>query len=247
MVMKSATEAMRGLIYIAAAQGDRTDAAKSAEEKQKHAARTGIYTPIVKGWITEFSQEITYLGTQIHGGMGYIEETGSAQHYRDARIMTIYEGTTGIQGLDLAGRKTLSDNGEALSDLLDEIQETAKDMSAVDSLSGMAASLLKAVQSGRDAMAWLLEHAAQDRNAVGSASVNYMMLMGYLCGGWVMGLSALKANQLLASGGGDESFLKTKQVTAQFYFDHLLPRTASYLATVMAGSESMMALNEDQF
>jgi len=247
MVMKSATEAMRGLIYIAAAEGDRTDAAKSTEEKQKHAARTGIYTPIVKGWITEFSQEITYLGTQIHGGMGYIEETGSAQHYRDARIMTIYEGTTGIQGLDLAGRKTLSDNGEALSDLLDEIQETARNMSAVDSLSGMAASLKAAVQSGREAIAWVLEHGAQDRNAVGGASVNYMMLMGYLCGGWVMGLSALKANQLLASGGGDESFLKTKQMTAKFYFEHLLPRTKSYLATVLAGSESMMALNEDQF
>jgi len=134
-----------------------------------------------------------------------------------------------------------------LSDLLDEIQETAKDMSAVDSLSGMAASLMAAVQSGREAMAWVLEHGAQDRNAVGSASVNYMMLMGYLCGGWVMGLSALKANQLLASGGDDESFLKTKQMTAKFYFEHLLPRTASYQATVLAGSESMMALNEGQF
>ena len=247
MVMKSATEAMRGLIYIAAAEGDKTHFAKSPEDAQKHAARTGIYTPVVKGWITELSQEITYLGTQVHGGMGYIEETGSAQHYRDARIMTIYEGTTGIQGLDLAGRKTLSDGGEALDDLFDEIQETAKNMSAVDSLSDMAAALLKAVQSGREAMAWLLEHAQQDRNAVGGASVNYMMLMGYLCGGWVMGLSALKANELLESGSGDESFLKTKQVTAQFYFDHLLPRTTSYLAMVTAGSESMMALDEDQF
>jgi len=247
MLMKSATEAMRGLIYFAAAEGDRERAAKSPEQAKKHAARTGIYTPVVKGWITELSQEITYLGMQINGGMGYIEETGSAQYYRDVRIMTIYEGTTGIQGLDLAGRKTLSDKGEAMGDLLDEIQQTAKDMSAIDSLSGMAASLSSAVQSGREAMAWLLEHAAQDRNAVGGASVNYMMLMGYLCGGWVMGVSALKAIKALESGSGDESFLKAKQVTAQFYFEHLLPRTASYFSTVMAGSESMMALNEDQF
>jgi len=131
--------------------------------------------------------------------------------------------------------------------LLNEVQQTASEMSAVNGLSAMAASLATAVQSGREALAWLLEHGAQDRNEAGGASVNYMMLMGYLCGGWVMGRSALKANQLLAAGAGDESFLKTKQVTAQFYFEHLLPRTASYLATVVAGSGSMMALDEDQF
>jgi len=193
------------------------------------------------------SQEITSLGVQIHGGMGYVEETGSAQHYRDARIATIYEGTTGIQGLDLAGRKTLGDNGEALQDLLDEIQATAEEMSVVGSLSSMAVSLKKAVQSGAEARAWLLEHAKQDRNIAGGASVNFMMLMGYLCGGWVMGQSALKAKQMLEAGGGDEAFLETKQVTAQFYLDHLLPRVESYITTVKTGSESMMALDVEQF
>ena len=247
MVMKSATEAMRGLIYIAAAEGDRIHSAKTPEEARRHAARTGVYTPIVKGWITELSQEVTYLGTQIHGGMGYIEETGSAQHYRDVRIMAIYEGTTGIQGLDLAGRKTLGDKGAALGDLLDEIQGTAKDMSGVNRLCNMADSLIAAVVLGRKAVAWLLEHAPHDRDAAGGASVNFMMLMGYLCGGWVMGKSALKASQLLESSGDDEAFLRAKQVTAQFYFDHLLPRTASYYATVSAGNDSMMALAEDQF
>ncbi len=238
---------MRGLIYMAAAEGDRTSAAKTPDEANKHAARTGVYTPIVKGWISELCQEITYLGTQIHGGMGYVEETGSAQFYRDARIMTIYEGTTGIQGLDLAGRKTLGDNGEAVQDLLDEIQATAEDMSGTDGLAGMAASLKQAVTAGGEAKAWLLEHAKQDRNVTGGASVNFMMLMGYLCGGWIMGLSALKAKQLLAAGGGDVAFLETKQVTAQFYFDHLLPRMLGYLATVKSGSESMMALDVEQF
>ena len=247
MVMKSATEAMRGLIYVAAAEGDRERVAKTPEQKHSHAARTGVYTPVVKGWISELCQEITYLGTQIHGGMGYVEETGSAQHYRDARIMTIYEGTTGIQGLDLAGRKTLGDNGEALQGLLDEIQATAESMSGIDSLSAMATSLKQAVQSGLEATAWLLENAKQDRNVTGGASVNFMMLLGYVCGGWVMGLSALKAAQLLEAGGGDEAFLKAKQVTAQFYFDHLLPRSAAYLATVKAGSDSMMALDVEQF
>jgi len=247
MVMKSATEAMRGLIYIAAAEGDSESTAKTPEEARKHALRTGVYTPIVKGWISELCQEVTYLGTQVHGGMGYIEETGSARYYRDARIMTIYEGTTGIQGLDLVGRKTLGDNGAALQDLLDKIQATAKDMSAVAGLEGMAEELKKAAEAGGEARSWLLEHAAKDRNVAGGASVNFMMLMGYLCGGWVLGQSALKAKQLLDAGGGDVAFLETKQVTAQFYFDHLLPRTFSYLATVKSGSDSMMALDIEQF
>jgi len=201
----------------------------------------------VKGWISEFCQEITYLGTQIHGGMGFVEETGSAQFYRDARIMTIYEGTTGIQGLDLAGRKTLGDGGEALQELLDEMQGTAEEMSSIDGLAGMAAALNQALTTGREAKAWLLEHASRDRNVTGGASVNLMMLMGFLSGGWIMGLSALKAKQLLAAGGGDVAFLEAKQVTAQFYFDHLLPRTLGYLATVKSGSESMMALDVEQF
>ena len=247
MVMKSASEAMRGLAYIAAAESDREHSASDPDQARKHALRVGLYTPIVKGWLTELSQEITYLGTQVHGGMGYIEETGSAQLYRDARIMTIYEGTTGIQGLDLAGRKTLGDNGEALQDLLEEILATAQAMSAVDGLAMMGNVLKKAVQSGEEARAWLLENGSQDRNAVGGASVNFMMLMGYLCGGWVMGKSALKATQMLEAGNDDESFLKAKQVTAQFYFEHLLPRTLSYLATVKSGSESMMALDAEQF
>ena len=247
MVMKSATEAMRGLIYIAAAEADCIETAATPEQAQIHALRTGVYTPIVKGWISELSQEITYLGIQIHGGMGFVEETGSAQHYRDARIMTIYEGTTGIQGLDLVGRKTLGDDGEALNDMLDEIQATAEAMSAIDSLSGMSASLTQGVQCGRDARTWLLDNASDNRNIAGGASVNFMMLMGYVCGGWVMGRSALRAAQLLTTDGGDGTFLEAKKTTAQFYFEHLLPRTASYLATVKAGSESLMALDVEQF
>jgi hypothetical protein len=247
MIMKSSTEAMRGLAYIAAAERDRADSAKTPEQSQKHAARTGVYTPIVKGWMSELCQEITYLGTQIHGGMGFVEETGSAQHYRDARIMTIYEGTTGIQGLDLAGRKVLGDNGEALQNLLDEIRVTSADLQGVDKLAGMSGALADAVSSAEQAKDWLLEHAKADRSVAGGASVNLMMLMGYVCGGWVMALSALKATQLLESGGADEAFLKAKLVTAQFYFDHLMPRTMGYLSAIKSGSESMMALDVEQF
>jgi hypothetical protein len=247
MLMKAATEAMRGLAYIAAAEGDRERAAKSSGEAGKHAARTGVYTPIVKGWMSELCQEITYLGMQVHGGMGYVEETGSAQHYRDARIMTIYEGTTGIQAVDLAGRKTLGDSGEAVQSLLDDIQSTADEMSGVEGLAVMGAALTDAVNSAADAKSWLLSNAAEDLNAAGSISVNYMMLLGYLCGAWVMGRSSLKAGHLLETGGGDESFLDAKQKTAQFYFDHFLPRAGSCLAAIKAGSKSIMALDVEQF
>lgn len=247
MIMKAGTEAMRGLAYVAAAESDRSNAASSPEERRKHDLRTGLYTPIVKGWISELAQEVTYMGVQVHGGMGFIEETGIAQHYRDARIMTIYEGTTGIQGLDLAGRKTLADSGAALQDLLDEIQADAEKMAAVEKLAPMAAALKNAVELGGQARQWLLENGKQDRNVAGSASVNFMMLLGFVCGGWIMGKSALKAVQLLESGAGDEAFMKAKLVTAQFYCDHLLPRTVSYLAAIRTGSESIMALDVEQF
>jgi hypothetical protein len=190
---------------------------------------------------------VTYLGIQVHGGMGYIEETGSAQFYRDARIMTIYEGTTGIQALDLAGRKTLGDNGEALQALLDEIRASAESMSGVASLAVMAGALKRAVDGAAEARAWLLENGSRDRNAVGAASVNFMLLMGYLCGGWSMGRAAHKARQMLDSGAGDEAFLRVKLTTAQFYIEHLLPRTGACLAAVRAGSASMMALAAEQF
>jgi hypothetical protein len=247
MTMKAGTEAARGLVYLAGLEIDRVGAAKSPGEAAQHAARTGVYTPIVKGWITEFAQELTYHGLQVHGGAGYIEETGSAQHARDERIMTIYEGTTGIQGLDLAGRKTVMDKGAAVTALLDEIQADAEQVAGVESLAGMAAQLADAVEAGRKATAWLLENAMQDKHAIGSASVNYMMLLGFLCGGWVMANSALKAAQLLESGASDRGFLEAKQVTARFYFDHLLPRVGAYLAAITAGSGSMMAMPEEQF
>jgi len=120
-------------------------------------------------------------------------------------------------------------------------------MSTVESLAGMAASLGEAARAGAQAREWLLDNATADRNIVGGASVNFMLLLGYICGGWVMGLSALKAAQLLEAGTGDEAFLQAKQVTAQFYFDHLLPRTFSCLAAVKSGSDSMMALDVEQF
>jgi alkylation response protein AidB-like acyl-CoA dehydrogenase len=247
MLMKSGTEAMRGLAYLAAAEIDRGRLASDPQQSSRHAARVDLYTPIVKGWLSELAQELTSYGVQIHGGMGFVEETGSAQYYRDARITTIYEGTTGIQANDLIGRKILSNNGEVLADLLQEIQATADELSEVDELSGIGRALREGADAGTEALKWLIDNAKDNRNVAGAAGVNYLMLLGYVCGGWIMGLSALKAKQLLAAGGGDESFLEAKLATARFYCDHLLPRAGACLVSVKAGPESTMALSEDQF
>jgi len=247
MLMKSGTEAMRALAYVAAAEIDRSRLSRDPAEAARHFARVELFTPIVKGWLTEMAQEITSLGIQIHGGMGFVEETGSAQYYRDARITTIYEGTTGIQGNDLVGRKTLANGGEVLADLLGDVETVADELSSHQELASLGARLAEALGAAREARQWVLDHAAEDRDVAGAASVNFLMLLGYVCGGWLMGQSALKASARLAAGGGDAAFLESKVVTARFYFEHLLPRAHACLAAVTAGPESMMALTADQF
>ena len=245
--MKSSVEAMRGLALIAAAEIDRNHYAQDDASAKQHNARVELLTPIVKGWLTELAQEVTYLGTQVHGGMGFIEETGSAQHYRDARILTIYEGTTGIQALDLVGRKTLMNGGEHLAELIAEIEATVNELEANEQFAAQGTALREALEAGKTAREWLLANAPDDATAAGSVSVNFMMMFGYICGGWVMGQSALKAQALLDAGNGDPEFLTAKLATAQFFSDHLLPRVKSNLASIQAGSASIMALGEDQF
>jgi alkylation response protein AidB-like acyl-CoA dehydrogenase len=247
MLMKSGTEAMRALAYEASAEIDRSRLAQDSEAAARHGARVDLYTPIVKGWLSVLSEELTSLGVQIHGGMGYVEETGSAQHFRDARITTIYEGTSGIQANDLVGRKTLANGGEVLASLLDDIQSTSDELQSDPSLEALGRALAAGVQLGRDARQWLLDHAGDDRSVAGAASVNFLMLCGYVCGGWMMGRSALQAKRLLDAGAGDQGFLQAKLVTCRFYGEHLLPRAGACLAAMTAGPASIMALAEDQF
>jgi alkylation response protein AidB-like acyl-CoA dehydrogenase len=247
MQMKASAEAMRGLALIAAADIDRAHHAKDPEAKSKWQGRVDLLTPIVKGWLTELSIEVTSLGIQVNGGMGYVEETGSAQHFRDARILTIYEGTTGIQALDLVGRKTLMNKGEWLADLFAEISDVQGQLAQLDGFSAQAQSLKAALDAAKEARQLLLDNAPDDKHFAGSISVNFMMMMGYLCGGWVMALSAIKAKARLESGEGDADFLNAKLITAKFYSDHLLPRVTGYLPVIAAGSEAVMALDEELF
>ncbi|MEZ5447863.1 MAG: acyl-CoA dehydrogenase [Thiolinea sp.] len=183
----------------------------------------------------------------MHGGMGFIEETGAAQHYRDARILTIYEGTTGIQALDFIGRKTPGNQGAHLAILLDEMQQSADHLADDDLAPLMKEHFQQALEAGRQAHAWVLEQAGQDRALPGSVSVNFLLLFGYLSGGWMMARSALKAQQLLADNDGDPDYLKAKLVTARFYCEHLLPRALAHYQALRAGSDSIMALSNEQF
>ncbi|RPH97833.1 MAG: acyl-CoA dehydrogenase [Lysobacterales bacterium] len=247
MLMKAGTEAMRALAFTAAAEIDRARQARDPQQAARHHSRVELFTPIVKGWLTEMAQELTSYGIQIHGGMGFVEETGSAQYYRDARITTIYEGTTGIQANDLVGRKTLANDGSVLADLLEDVRATARAMHAREGLADLGAALQSGADSAQAASRWLLDNARNDRNVAGAAGVNFLMLLGYVCGGWLMGRSALKAAERLEAGGGDESFLQAKIVTARFYCEHLLPRAGACLAAIQAGPDSMMALTVEQF
>ena len=247
MLMKSGTEAMRALAYVASAEIDRAHYATDEADKARHQARVDLYTPIVKGWSTELAQELTSHGVQVHGGMGYIEETGSAQHFRDARITTIYEGTTAIQANDMVGRKTLANNGEHLAALLSEIRVTASGLKENASLSAYGDALDVAVSQAEEACAWVQENAKEDRYAAGSASVNYLMLLGYVCGGWMMGQSMLRAAGMLEAGTGEAPFLQGKCITARFYFGHFLPRAGACLDAVKAGSDDIMALDAEAF
>src|SRR5690606_13851337 len=169
MLMKAGTEAMRALCYVTAASMDFMYRAEDDALRERHAARFALLTPVVKAWSTELAQELTSLGVQVHGGMGYIEETGAAQYLRDARIITIYEGTTGIQANDLVGRKVIRDEGRTLESLVAEMRAAIAEAQASgdERLEEMARYQEDAVQALEDAARWLLQHAARDPAAAG--------------------------------------------------------------------------------
>jgi len=246
--MKSLTEAGRALSYVAAAAHDHAYQAVDENVRNTQRQRMDLLTPVVKGWCTEFSQEVTSLGVQIHGGMGFIEETGAAQFMRDARIVTIYEGTTGIQAGDLIGRKILRDKGAAMSALLEELNEFDQTLSAQagDDFAIMSEQFSLALKALTESTQWVLENGMKTPHAAGSVSVNFLMMMGTTLGGWLLAKGALAAQREINAGSTDE-FFKTKILTARFFAEHILPRSQSYAATVQAGDVSIMALSIDNF
>jgi len=249
MLMKSQTEAMRALAYVVAAAMDIVARHPDKAIRQRNQAFVDLMIPVVKGWSTETGIEVASLGVQVHGGMGFIEETGAAQHLRDARITTIYEGTTGIQANDLVGRKIAREGGATVKDWLDHLRafdaELAK--SSNGDLQAIRARLGDGVKAVADSVDWLLAHFGSDVRAASAAAVPFLRLMGIVAGGWQMARAALIAEQRLAGGEGDKPFYEAKIATARFYADQLLVQAPALGATVTSGAAGVMALDENQF
>ena len=205
--------------------------------------------PILKGWCTETGIEVASTGMQIHGGMGFIEETGAAQYLRDARITSIYEGTTGIQANDLIGRKVLRDGGRSMQALVAQIDAVCAqlDASGDPQLQAIGARLRTGSQNVADCVRWILATGARDLNAVLAGAVPFLHLCGVVCGGWQMARAALVARRKLAAGEGDQDFLAAKIATARFFADQDLSRAPGLAEATLHAGASTMALTEDQF
>lgn len=241
MSMRSQTEAMRALAFVAATAMDKAARCENAEEQKRHQARIDLLIPVVKAWCTEQANEIAYTGVQVHGGMGFIEETGAAQHQRDARITTIYEGTTGIQANDLMGRKVARDGGEAANALIAEMRETVAAARVDSALAGLGDALAAAVDDLKAATDWIVANYSGNTAATLVGAVQYLKLFGTVAGGWVLVKSALAAQGKLSAGQGDVTFLKQKVATVRFYADQVLPLSASALTILKRGQSSLEA------
>ncbi len=247
LTMRALTEASRAIAYVTAAHIDLARHASDETERHRHQARADLLTPVVKGWSTEIAQEVAALGVQVHGGMGFIEETGAAQVLRDARITTIYEGTNGIQAMDLVARKLLRDGGRALGELVGDMEALDEELAAPGALlTTIRGALRMGVRAARDSARVILEGSPKDENLAGAAAFNFLMLLGTVCGGWQMARAALVAARD-ASSAADARFQSAKLATARFYADHIMPRAQTHALAVAAGSASVMAFDEEDF
>ncbi|ETX11452.1 acyl-CoA dehydrogenase [Marinomonas ushuaiensis DSM 15871] len=243
MTMKSQIDAMRSLVYVAAVENDLSHFA-TGEQKQESIERTALYTPIVKGWITEQAQEVTSLAIQVHGGMGFIEETGIAQHARDARILPIYEGTNGIQAIDLIGRKLHSDKGKAMTSLLAEIEAELTEWEQ-SKISDHTAPVKAILEQAKLATQYCLS-SMQVNPVLGTGlAYSYMMLMGYLIGAWLQ-LRALHASKQ-DENNLDDAQQRSWSQSVSFYCDHVLPRAVAHFQSIERGQSSIDDLDESSF
>jgi alkylation response protein AidB-like acyl-CoA dehydrogenase len=249
MTMRAQTEAMRAVAYVTGAAIDNARRHRDPEARKRHQAFVDFMIPIVKGWSTETGQEVASLGVQVHGGMGFIEETGAAQYLRDARITTIYEGTTGIQANDFIGRKTARDGGAQARLVADEMLKVASELArhADPALKSIGTRLGEAVRSARAAADWMVEAMGVNPAAAHAVAVPYLRLWGLAVGGWQLGRSASIAAKQRAAGVGDPRFLQAKIATARFYAEALLPQASALARAVAESGEATLALAAEQF
>ena len=248
MTMRAYTEGCRALAAGAASAYDAAHHHPDADVRKQNAAFYEFMVPLVKGYSTEMSLEVTSLGVQVHGGMGFIEETGAAQYYRDAKILTIYEGTTAIQANDLVGRKTARDGGQTAKAIVAQIETTEKELAK--SSNAHAGALLKRLSTARKALIDVIDFVAGNTkaqpNAVFAGSVPYLMLAGNVFAGWQMARSLLAADAELAAGN-DTAFMQAKITTARFYADHMLSKAPGVRDSIVEGADCVTALAIDAF
>ncbi len=245
LTMRALTEAGRAMAYSDAQQMDLAHYG-DPQERPRHQFRVDLMIPVIKGWLTEVGQELTSLGVQVHGGMGYVEETGAAQYFRDVRITSIYEGTNGIQAADLVSRKLGRDGGGAMNELLEEVAATVQELGAADdtALTAIKSHLDQALAAHQLATARILEALKDSRNNALGASFDYMMMTGYLLGGWHLARSALVA-QARISSGSDRAFYPQKLATAQFYAEQILPRCAAHGGAIANAQGTLQSYDTD--
>jgi hypothetical protein len=237
---------MRALAYWTSAVLDRARHHPDEAERKRCQGLVDLLIPVVKGWSTENGIDIASLGIQVHGGMGFIEETGAAQHLRDARITTIYEGTTGIQANDLVGRKVGREGGRTAFALIEQMEAVVRELALHKNvhLASVGDRFSSAISRLREATQWIVETYPHNPAAVASGSFYYLKLMGITCGGWMMARSALIAATQMEAGGADGAFLRGKLLTARFYGDHILSQAMGLCAATMRGADSVLAIED---
>jgi alkylation response protein AidB-like acyl-CoA dehydrogenase len=249
MSMKAQTEAMRAIATLTAAYLDKALLHPDRTERARNQALFDLLTPVVKGWCTEQSIEIASIGVQVHGGMGFVEETGAAQYLRDARITTIYEGTTGIQANDLIGRKIAYEKGATIKLMIAEIRALDGELAKVThpGVAVVRRSLAEGVTALTEATDWLLATFPHNMKAAAAGAVPFLKLFGVVAGGWQMARAALVAKRRLDDGTEGYDFYRAKIGTARFYAEHILPLAQPYKQEIVNGSTSVLALEDAQF
>ena len=247
LTMKAYTESMRALCYKVAEQID--VARHAADDAERTAAQemVDLLIPLTKSYCTDVAETVTSIGIQVHGGMGYIEETGAAQHYRDAKITQIYEGTNGIQAMDLVGRKLPMRAGGVYQDQLARMRTTAAELSSGgERLASVASELTAALDALEDATNWILGEGLADPVQALSAATPYQRLFATTVAGWLMAIQAAAAVKVIDAGDGSSAVAEAKLVSARFFARHLLPQVHGLVAPVKAGKEDLYALTADQ-
>jgi len=246
MTMRANAEAMRCVMYANAAAIDFANSSEDETEREYWDALTALLTPISKGWGTDLGVEMTSLGVQTHGGMGYVEETGAAQHWRDVRIAPIYEGTNGIQAADLVFRKLPLGGGQVIEKFISEIGRLAEQLGEDEQLGSIGQALLEGKDQFREAALWLGGRLAGQPNDAAAGSVPFMRLAGVVVGGFYLARSAQVAQHLLDSGKGDVEFLTDKITIAQFYAEQILPTVAGLVPTITQGADRFFTIPNDR-